>query len=41
VFAANAAARSFHDRLGWRPDGASRTGQAYRLPEVRLRRAVQ
>jgi ribosomal protein S18 acetylase RimI-like enzyme len=40
VFADNTAARAFYTRQGWTPDGAARTEPAYRLPEVRLRRAL-
>jgi ribosomal protein S18 acetylase RimI-like enzyme len=40
VFSDNTAARAFYTRLGWTPDGATRTEPAYRLPEVRLRRTL-
>jgi ribosomal protein S18 acetylase RimI-like enzyme len=40
VFADNSSARAFYDRQGWAPDGGTRTEPAYRLPEVRLRRAL-
>jgi ribosomal protein S18 acetylase RimI-like enzyme len=40
VFEDNAAARGFYTRQGWLPDGAARTEPAYRLPEIRLRRAL-
>lgn len=38
VFAANAGARGFYERLGWRPDGGTRVEEAYGEPELRLRR---
>lgn len=40
VFSDNTAANAFYARLGWTPDGATRTEPAYRLPEVRLRRTL-
>lgn len=40
VFADNTVARAFYTRLGWQPDGATRTEAAYRLPEIRLRRRL-
>ncbi len=40
VFADNTAARAFYTRQGWTPDGATRTEPAYRLPEIRLTRAL-
>jgi ribosomal protein S18 acetylase RimI-like enzyme len=40
VFADNTAARAFYARIGWTPDGATRTEPAYRLPELRLRRTL-
>ena len=40
VFADNTAAMAFYTRLGWQPDGATRTEAAYRLPEIRLRRRL-
>jgi ribosomal protein S18 acetylase RimI-like enzyme len=40
VFTDNTAARAFYARLGWQPDGATRTEAAYRLPETRLHRRL-
>jgi ribosomal protein S18 acetylase RimI-like enzyme len=40
VFTDNAAARGFYTRLGWLPDGTTRTEAAYRLPEIRLHRRL-
>jgi ribosomal protein S18 acetylase RimI-like enzyme len=40
VFTDNTAARAFYARLGWQPDGATRTEAAYRLPEIRLQRRL-
>jgi len=41
VFAANAAARAFYSRRGWRPDGGERVELRYGEPELRLRRTVR
>jgi ribosomal protein S18 acetylase RimI-like enzyme len=38
VFAGNAAARAFYRAQGWLPDGGTRVEEAYREPQVRLRR---
>jgi ribosomal protein S18 acetylase RimI-like enzyme len=40
VFTDNTAARAFYARLGWQPDGATRTEEAFRLPEIRLHRRL-
>jgi ribosomal protein S18 acetylase RimI-like enzyme len=40
VFTDNTAARAFYARLGWQPDGATRTEGTFRLPEIRLRRRL-
>jgi ribosomal protein S18 acetylase RimI-like enzyme len=40
VFADNAAAQGFYERLGWRSDGGRRVEPAYGLPEIRLRRSL-
>ena len=40
VFAANERARSFYERAGWRPDGATRVEAGFGEPEVRLRRGL-
>lgn len=41
VFLANAAARGFYSRLGWRPDGGERVERQYGEPELRLRRTLR
>lgn len=40
VFAANDQARRFYQRMGWRPDGATRVEARYGEPEIRLRRTM-
>ena len=40
VFEGNAAARSFYEGQGWRPNGERRADPAVRIPELRLIRHV-